>query len=152
MLTRSSILKVPNMDKDFLVCTDASKEGLGEVLMQSGRVITYISRKLRKHEENYVTHNLELLAILYALRVWRHYLIRWNFKLKMDQFGLQHIFTQSDLNARQRHWSELLSKYNFEITYIKGTVNRVADALSRRPCIFLVIPLQMNIRENILII
>jgi hypothetical protein len=74
-LTTMSILKVPNMEEDFLVCTDASKEGLGKVLMQDGRVIAYISRKLRKHEENYVTHDLELLAIVYALRVWRHYLI-----------------------------------------------------------------------------
>jgi hypothetical protein len=65
---------------------------------------------------------------------------------------LQHIFTQSDLNARQRHWSELLSEYDFEITYIKGTMNRVADALSQRPHIFSVIPLQTNLRENILTI
>jgi hypothetical protein len=68
----------------------------------------------------------------------------------MDHCGLQHIFTQSDLNARQRRWSELLSEYDFEISYIKGTVNRVADALSRRPCIFSVLPLQTNLRENIL--
>jgi hypothetical protein len=65
----TSILKVPDMDEDFLVCTEKSKEGLGEVLMQDGRVITYISRKLRKHEENYTMHDLELLAIVYALRV-----------------------------------------------------------------------------------
>jgi hypothetical protein len=63
---------------------------------------------------------------------------------------LQHIFTQSDLNARQRHWSELLSEYDFEITYIKGMMNRVADALSQRPHIFSVIPLKTNLRENIL--
>jgi hypothetical protein len=66
-------------------------------------------------------------------------------ELKTDHCGLQHIFTQSDLNARQRHWSELLSEYDFEITYIKGMVNRVADALSRRPHIFSVIPLKMNL-------
>jgi hypothetical protein len=75
LLTTTPILKVPDMDADFLVCTDASKEGLGRVLMQDGRVITYISRKLRRHEENYAMHDLELLAIVYALRVWRHYLI-----------------------------------------------------------------------------
>jgi hypothetical protein len=77
LLMTTSILKVPDMDEDFLVCTDASKEGLGRVLMQDGRVIAYISRKLRKHEENYAMHDLELLAIVYALRVWRHYLIGW---------------------------------------------------------------------------
>jgi hypothetical protein len=75
MLTTTPILKVPDMDMDFLVCTDASKEGLGGVFMQDGRVIAYISRKLKRHEENYVMHDLELLAIVYALRVWRHYLI-----------------------------------------------------------------------------
>jgi hypothetical protein len=75
LLTTAPILKVPDMDADFLVCTDASKEGLGGVLMQDGRVIAYISRKLRRHEENYATHDLELLAIVYALKVWRHYLI-----------------------------------------------------------------------------
>jgi hypothetical protein len=75
LLTTTPILRVPDMDVDFLVCTDGSKEGLGGVLMQYGRVIAYISRKLRRHEENYVMHDLELVAIVYALKVWRHYLI-----------------------------------------------------------------------------
>jgi hypothetical protein len=66
MLTIASILKVPNMDVDFLVCTDTSKEDLGGVLMQDGQVIAYIPRKLRRHEERYETHDLELLAIVYA--------------------------------------------------------------------------------------
>jgi hypothetical protein len=68
----------------------------------------------------------------------------------MDHCGLQHIFTQSDMNARQRRWSELLREYYFEITYIKGTLKKVADALSQGPCIFSVMPLQTNLRENIL--
>jgi hypothetical protein len=141
LLTTTPILKVPDMDIDFLVCTDASKEGLGGVLMQDGQVIAYISRKLRRHEENYAMHDLELLAIVYALRVWRHYFIGWKFELKSKHCGLQHIFTQGDLNMRQRHWSKLLIEYNLEITYIKGTVNRVADALIQRPHIFSVMPL-----------
>jgi len=87
------------MDKEFLVCRDTSKEGLGITLMQDGRVVTYISRKLRKHEENYTTHDLELLAIVYSLRVWRHHLIGKKIELKIDHYGLQHIFTHSDLNA-----------------------------------------------------
>jgi hypothetical protein len=94
------ILKFPDMDAYFLVCTDASKEGLGRVFMQDGRVIAYISRKLRRHEENYAMHNLELLSIVYALKVWRHYLVGQKFELKMDHCGLQHIFMQSDLNTR----------------------------------------------------
>jgi hypothetical protein len=75
MLKTTPIIKVPNMDADFLVCTNASKEGLGGVLMQDRRVITYISRKLRRHEENYATHDMKLLAIVYALKVWRHYVV-----------------------------------------------------------------------------
>ena len=74
-LTTTPVLKFSDMDTDFLVCTDASQEGLGGVLMQYGRVIAYISRKLRRHEEKYVMHDLELLAIVYSLRVWRNYLI-----------------------------------------------------------------------------
>ena len=118
------------MDKPFIVCTDASKDGLGAILSQEGRVIAYSSRKLRPHEENYATHDLELAAIVHALRLWRHYLVGKKFELKTDHRGLQHIFTQSDLNARQRRWSELLSEYDFDITYIKGTLNKVVDALS----------------------
>ena len=83
-------------------------------------MIAYILRKLRRHEENYVMHDLELLAIVYDLKVWRHYLAGWKFELKTDHCGLQHIFTQSDLNTQQQRWSELLSEYDFEITYIKG--------------------------------
>ena len=91
-----------------------------------------------------------MLAIVYALKIWRHYIVGQKFELKTDHCGLQHIFMQSDLNTRQRRWSELLSEYDFEITYIKGTMNQVADALSRRPHIFSVLPLQTNLREKIL--
>lgn len=124
------------MDRPFIVCTDVSKDGLGAVLSQDGRVIPYASRKLRAYEENYATHDLELVAIVHALRLWRHYLVGKKFELRIDHRGLQHIFTQSDLNARKRRWLELLSEYDFDITYIKGTLNKVVDALSRRPQIF----------------
>jgi hypothetical protein len=150
LLTKTPILKVPNMDTDFLVCIDISKEGLDRVLMQDGRVIAYISRKLRRHEENYAMHDLELLAIIYALKVWRHYLVGQKFELKTDHCGIQHLFTQSDLNTRQWRWWEFLSEYDFEITYINRTVNRVVDSLSRRPHIFSVLPLQKNLHDKIL--
>jgi hypothetical protein len=94
LLTTTPILRVPARDIDFLVCTDASKEGLGGVLMQDGQVIAYFSRKLRRHEENYATRDLELLAIVYALKVWRHYLVGRKFELKMDHCGLQHFFAK----------------------------------------------------------
>jgi hypothetical protein len=82
LLTTTPILKSPDMDEDFLVCNDASKEGLGIILMQDNRMITYTSRKLRRHDENYTMHDSELLAIVYALRAWRHYLIGRKFELK----------------------------------------------------------------------
>jgi hypothetical protein len=88
--------------------------------------------------------DLELLVIVHTLRIWRHYLVGRKFELKIGNHGLQHIFTQSNLNVRQRTWSDLLSEYDFEITYIKRTMNRVVDALSHRPHIFLIIPLKMN--------
>jgi hypothetical protein len=143
-------LKIPDMKNEFLVCSDASKEGLGGALMQEGWVITYISRKLIRHEENYATHDLKLLAIAYALQVLRHYLIWPKFELKIDHSGLQHIFTQSDLSARQRWRWDFLSEYDFHITYIKGTINKLADALSQRPHIFSVISLKTNLQEKIL--
>jgi hypothetical protein len=98
------------MEKDFTVCTNASKQGLGAVLMQDGGVIAYASRKLKKHEELYVTHDLELAVVMLALKIWRHYLVGWNFELKMDHQSLIHLFTQRDLNARQRRWSEFMSE------------------------------------------
>ena len=87
LLTTAPVLKVPDMDQDFLVCTNALKEGLGGVMMQEGRVIAYSSRKLRPHEENYATHYLELAVVVYALRLWRHYLVGMKFKLKTDHHG-----------------------------------------------------------------
>jgi hypothetical protein len=69
-----SLIKVPDLDRDFLVCTDVSKEFLCRVLTQDGQVITYISRKSRMLEENYAMHDWDLLAIMYAWRLWRHYL------------------------------------------------------------------------------
>jgi hypothetical protein len=99
LLTTTPMLKVLDMDTNFFVWTDTSKEGLGGVLMQDGRVISYISRKMSSNEENYVTHDLELLAIVYDLKVWGHYLSGQKFELKRDHYGLHHIFMQSDLNA-----------------------------------------------------
>jgi hypothetical protein len=150
LLTSAPILRVLDMEKDFTVCTDASKQGLEAVLMQDGGVIAYASRKLKKHEESYATHDLELAAVMLALKLWRHYLVGRNFELKTDHQSLKHLFTQRDLNARQRRWSEFMSEYDFGISYIKGKENVVADALSRRPRIFSLVPLKVNLRERVL--
>jgi uncharacterized protein YaiI (UPF0178 family) len=150
LLTSAPILRVPDMEKDFMVCTDASKQGLGAVLMQDGGVIAYASRKLKKHEELYVTHDLELAAVMLDLKLWRDYLVGQNFELKTDHQSLKHLFTQRDLNARQRRWSEFMSEYDFGISYIKGKENVVADALCRRPRIFSLVTLKVSLREHVL--
>jgi hypothetical protein len=147
LLTSVPILRVPDMEKDFMVCMNASKEGLEAVLMQDGGVIAYVSIKLKKHEELYATHDLELAVVMLALKLWRHYLVGRNFELKTDHQSLKHLFTQRYLNARQRRWSEFMSEYDFGISYIKGRENVVADALSRRPRIFSLVALKVSLRE-----
>ena len=105
---------------------------MGAVLMQDGRVIAYKSRKLKDHELNYPTHDLELTAIVHALVRWRHFLLGHGFDLHRDHRSLQYIFTQPNLNARQHHWMEFLCEYDFDIHYIKGKDNFIVDTLSRR--------------------
>ena len=125
------MLKITNPEADFLVCIDACKEGLGGVLMQEGKVICYESQKLNEHKVNYVTHDLELAAIVHALKMWRHYLLGRKLILMMDHCGLRYLFDQPKLNARQARWMALLSEFDFEIKHIKGKENRVVDSLSR---------------------
>ena len=87
---------------------DASRIGLGCVLMQHGKVIAYASRQLRPHEKNYPTHDVELAAVIFALKIWRHYLYGVHVDIYTDHKSLQYIFSQKDLNLRQRRWMELL--------------------------------------------
>jgi hypothetical protein len=100
--------------------------------MQDGRVIAYASRALRPHEINYPTHDLELAAIVHALKIWRHYLMGNRCNIFTDHKSLKYIFTQSELNMRQRRWFELIKDYDLEVHYHPGKANVVADALSRK--------------------
>ena len=120
LLTSAPVLKIVDPNKSFVVCTDACKEGLGRVLTQNGHVIVYESRKLKEHERNYATHDLELVAIVHALRMWRHYLMGKKFELRIDHSGLKYLFEQPTLNVRHIRWLECLSECEFEIKYIKG--------------------------------
>jgi hypothetical protein len=120
LLTSTPILKVADPDKDFTVCVDASKEGLGGVLTQEGHVICYESRKLKEHERNYVTHDLELAAVIHALKMWRHYIMGRKFLLLTDNSGVKYLFSQPELNARQARWLAFLSEFDFEVRHIKG--------------------------------
>jgi hypothetical protein len=132
ILTSAPILKIEDPNKYFVVCTDACKEGLGGVLSQKDHVVCYESQKLKEHERNYASHDLELEAIVHALKMWRHYLVGKKFELRTYHCGLKHFFGQPTLNARQTRWLEFLSEYEFEIKHIKGKENQVADALSNR--------------------
>ena len=132
-LTSAPVLALPNGRDGFVVYSDASRQGLGYVLMQNDRVIAYASRQLKKHEENYPTHDLELAAVVFALKIWRHYLYGVPCRIFTYHKSLQYIFTQKELNLRQRRWLELIKDYDCTIEYHPGKANVVADALSRRP-------------------
>jgi hypothetical protein len=132
LLTTSPVLAQPDTTKPFNVYCDASETGLGGVLMQEGQVILYSSRQLRRHEEHYPTHDLELAAVVMALRTWRLYLPGNVVHIYTNHKSLKYIFTQPDLNMRQRRWLELIKDYELEVHYHPGKANVMADALSRK--------------------
>ncbi|GKF57419.1 putative reverse transcriptase domain-containing protein [Tanacetum coccineum] len=109
-LCSAPILALPERSEDFIVYCDASKKikGLGAVLMQREKVISYASRQLKTHEKSYTTHDLELGAVVFALKIWRHYLYGTKCMVFTDHKSLQHILNQKELNMRQRRWLELL--------------------------------------------
>ncbi|GJS68823.1 putative reverse transcriptase domain-containing protein [Tanacetum coccineum] len=131
-LCEAPILALPEGNDDFVVYCDASLQGLGAVLMQREKVIAYASRQLKPHEENYTTHDLELGAVVFALKIWRHYLYGTKCTVFTDHKSLQHILHPKELNMRQRRWLGLLADYDCKIRYHPGKANVVADALSRK--------------------
>ncbi|GJZ54699.1 putative reverse transcriptase domain-containing protein [Tanacetum coccineum] len=155
-LCSAPILALPEGSEDFVVYCDASHKGLGAVLMQREKVIAYASRQLKVHEKNYTTHDLELGSVVFALKIWRHYLYGTKCTMFTDHKSLQHILDQKELNMRQRHWLELLSDYDCDIRYHPGKANVVADALSRKERIeplrvrALVMTIGLNLPKRIL--
>ncbi|GKC20349.1 putative reverse transcriptase domain-containing protein [Tanacetum coccineum] len=131
-LCSAPILALPEGNEDFIAYCDASIKGLGAVLMQREKVIAYASRQLKIHEKNYTTHDLELGAVVFALKIWRHYLYGTKCTVFTDHKSLQHILDQKELNMRQRRWLEFLSDYDCEIHYHPRKANVVADTLSRK--------------------
>ncbi|KAJ8761702.1 hypothetical protein K2173_004478 [Erythroxylum novogranatense] len=134
-LTSAPILVLPSRDEGYTVYNDASRKGLGCVLMQGDRVITYASRQLKPYELNYPTHDLELATVIFALKIWRHYLYDVQTKIFTDHKSLKYLLSQKELNLRQQRWIELLKDYDLLIEYHPGKANVVADALSRKSSI-----------------
>ena len=120
----------PTSGKEYTLYSDVSGIGLGCVLMQDGKVVAYVSRQLKPHEQNYPTHDLELVAVVFALKIWRNYLYGEKCRIYIDHKSLKYLFTQRELNLRQRRWLELFKDYDCVIDYHLGKANVVADALS----------------------
>src|SRR3954464_3608131 len=131
-LTSAPVLAPLDTKKNFEIFCDASRQGLGCILMQDRHVVAYDSRQLRPHEENYPTHDLELAAVVHALTTWRHYLLGNHCEIYSDHQSLKYIFTQPNLNLSQRRWIELIKDYDLGISYTPGKANVMADALSRK--------------------
>jgi len=111
-LTTAPILTLLMEGKEYTICSDASKNGLGCVLMQEDKVVAYASRQLKPYEKNYTTHDFELAPVVFTLKIWRHYLYGVPCKIYTNHQSLKYIFTQKELNLRQRHWLELLKDYD----------------------------------------
>nr|GEU40734.1 putative reverse transcriptase domain-containing protein [Tanacetum cinerariifolium] len=131
-LCSALILALPEGTKDFVVYCDISLKGYGAVLMQREEVIAHASRQLKVHKENYTTYDLELGAVVFALRLWRHYFYGKKCVVFTNHKSLQYILNQKGLNLRQQRWIELLSDYDCEIRYHLGKANVVTDALSQK--------------------
>ena len=131
-LTVAPILIVPHRGQGYTVYCDASRSRLGCVLMQFERVVAYGSSQLKNHEQTYPTHDMELAVVVFALKIWRHYLYGEQFKVYSDHKSLKYIFTQRDLNMRQHIWMEFLEDYDFTLHYHPGKANVVANALSQK--------------------
>ena len=130
-LTEAPVLTQPTCGKEYVIFSDSSLNGLGCVLMQDGKVVAYASRQLKPHEKNYLTHDLELVAIVFALKIWRHYLYGEKIFIYTDHKSLKYLPSQRELNLRQRRWMKLIKDYDCVIDYHPGKANVVANALSR---------------------
>jgi hypothetical protein len=129
-LTTTSVLILPSGKEGFVVYSGALRKGLGCVLMHHGRVVAYVLRQLKTHEINYPVHDLELVVVVFALRVWRHYLYGSRVQIFTDHKSLKYLMSQNELNMRQWRWVKLIKDYNCIIDYHPGKANVVTDALS----------------------
>ena len=132
MLVKAPVLTQPTSGKEYTLYSDASGIGLGRILMQDGKVVAYASRQLKPHEQNCPTHDLELAAVVFALKFWRYYLYGEKCRIFTNHKSLKYFLNKKDLNLRQRRWLELFKDYDCIIDYHSGKANVVVDALSRK--------------------
>ncbi|WMV46265.1 hypothetical protein MTR67_039650 [Solanum verrucosum] len=130
-LTSAPVLTLPEGTDGFVVYCDASRIGLGCVLIQNGKVIGYASRQLKIHEKNYPTHDLELEVVVFALKIWRYYLYGVHEDVFTDHKSLQYVFNQKHQNPLKRKWLEFLKYYDIGVLYHSSKMNVVANTLSR---------------------
>ena len=131
-VTEAPVLTLPDESGEYDVYTDASHRGIGCVLMQHGKVIAFASRQLKPHEINCPTHDLEMAAVVHALKIWRHYLYGAQCRIYSDHKNLKCLYKSEHMSGRQRRWLELMQDYDTNIQYVEGKANQVADALSRK--------------------
>ncbi|KAL4347990.1 hypothetical protein GQ457_17G009610 [Hibiscus cannabinus] len=131
-LMRAPILIQLESSKEFVVYSNASYVGLGCMLMQGGEVVAYALRQVKVHERNYLTHNLEFVMVVFALKIWRHYLYVEKCVVYRYHKSLKYFMSQKDLNLMQQRWMEFLKEYDLTIEYHPRKANVVVDALSRK--------------------
>ena len=131
-LTEAPVLIQPTFGKEYVIFSDASLNGLECVFMQESKVVAYASRQLKPHEKNYSTNDLELAAIVFASKIWRHYLYGEKYFIYTDHKSLKYLPSQQELNLRQRRWMELIKDYDYVIDYHPRKANVVVDALSTK--------------------
>ena len=132
MLVEALVLMQPTSGIEYTLYSDASVIGLGCVLMQDGKVVANASKQLKPHEQNYPTHDLESAAVVFTLKIWRHYLYEEKCRIYTDHKSLKYLVMQKELNLRQQRWLELFKDYDCIIDYHPEKANVVADALSRK--------------------
>lgn len=144
----ASVLTIPTRSDGYVIYNDASYKGLSCMLMQNGRVVAYASWQLKSYEKNYPTHDLELAAVVFALKIWWHFLYGEKCEIYTNHKSLKYFLTKKELNMRQRRWLELVKYYDCTINYHQGKANVVVNALSRKSTWNLVI--LMTIQKLIL--
>ena len=145
------VLALPDFTQPFVLECDASEEGIRVVLMQNHHPIAFQSRKLKEYERLYSIYDKEMLAIMHALAKFRQYLVGNRFKVKTDHNSLRFFLEQKELNKRQQKWVSKVQAYDFEIEYVIGKSNVVADALSRRPNTLSLLEISVDWKAHLLV-